>query len=88
MNPLGDRSTPDLVVLLLTVVVAFVIVASTVIGMVELIVLGGKGETVISLLKSVGELTGSLIAVIVGYVGGRGASAISNGKSSPPPDKE
>jgi hypothetical protein len=79
---LRDKSTPDQIVLLLSITVCAVILMSTmlVIG----VLIWGTPSTAGQIVGKVADLTNSLIAVIVGYVGGRGASAITNGNGRPP----
>lgn len=79
MAALRDRNTPDVIVLTLTVLVAFVIGTCTVLIVIASI--WGPGTNVKEVAQHVSDLTGSVLAIIVGYIGGRGAAAI-NGKSS------
>ena len=76
---------------MLTGVVSFVIIGSTVVVLVA--VLTGQTENIKSAAEQIGELTQGVLAIIVGYVGGRGASALSSPKtpetimtSDPPPE--
>lgn len=69
MTPLRDRSTPDLVVIALTGVVAVVVLITTVAVTVE--ILRGETDNAEGVMRSVGNLTGALIALIVGYLAGR-----------------
>jgi len=70
VSPLRDRPAADVIVLILTLVVAFVIVFAT-IGLAVGLLIGGE-PNVPQIAKAIGDLTGSLIALIVGYVAGRG----------------
>jgi hypothetical protein len=79
-----QRSTPDMIVLGLTAIVGFVICASTCV-MLYAAVTPNHEVSVPEIAKQVAELTTSLIAVIVGYVGGRGAAAMDPNRQPPPP---
>lgn len=70
MTPLNGRPAADLIVIILTLVVAFVIVFAT-IGLAVGLLLGND-PNVPQIAKAIGDLTSSLIALIVGYVAGRG----------------
>ena len=70
MTPLNGRPAADVIVLILTLVVAFVIVFTTV-GLAIGLLIGGE-PNVPQIAKAIGDLTSSLIALIVGYVAGRG----------------
>jgi VIT1/CCC1 family predicted Fe2+/Mn2+ transporter len=86
MPPLRDRPTADVIVLGLTAVVGFVIVVITALAVVA--VFTGHVSSVSTVLKSVGDLTNGLIALIVGYVAGRGVNGNGkngNGSGSHPP---
>jgi len=78
LGPLRNRNTVDTIMLLLAGVVAVVIVASA--GVV-LWVAATDAEHVDAgkLADQVGQLTGALITLLIGYVTGRGVSA-PNGK--------
>lgn len=77
MSPLKDRPAADVIVIILTLVVAFVIVFATV-GLAIGLFTGGD-PNIPQIAKAIGDLTGSLIALIVGYVAGRGAKTNGNG---------
>jgi len=83
MAPMRDRPTPDLIVMFLAAVVGFVIVFST-LGLAIAFALG-RAPDVTAIAKAIGELTSSLIALIVGYVAGRGVDGNSGGGNSKPP---
>lgn len=73
MNWLKGRPTADIVILSLTLVVCLSVLstmAALVIAKIE-----SPEANVVDLVKQVGEFISSLIAVIVGYIGGRGASS-------------
>lgn len=72
---LRDRSTPDIIVITLTLVVAFVVVCTTLLAIGA--VLRGDAGSVTTVLKAVGQLTNGLIALIVGFLAGKGTT---NGK--------
>jgi hypothetical protein len=81
-----ERSTPDLIVLGLTATVGFVVVATTCVVLYTAVSPtheANAGEVA----KQLGELTNSLIALIVGYLGGRGAAAIDAKVNPPTPPK-
>jgi hypothetical protein len=68
-----DRPTADLIVLLLTVVVSVVIMFAVVGTMIADIFDSSinTGE----ILSKFGDIIGSILAVIIGYLGGRGVSS-------------
>jgi hypothetical protein len=67
---LGDRPTPDLVVVLLTICVVFVVVFSLVGAVVLRIVEPTTDLT--NIAKSIAGITNTLIGAVVGYLAGRG----------------
>jgi mannitol-specific phosphotransferase system IIBC component len=69
---LKDRPTPDIVILGLTLVVCLAVM-STIIALV-IAKIEDPNAQVADLAKQVGEFISSLIAVIVGYIGGRGVA--------------
>ena len=81
----SNRSTPDLIVIWLSIVVGFVVVITAITSVIGVMV--GQTDAVDQMLSQVGQLVQALIAVIVGYVGGRGAAMEkkSNGKGPTPP---
>lgn len=81
MAPLRDRPTPDLIVMGLAVVVAFVIIISTT-AVVYAAISPAHETDAQEVAKNVGELTSSLIALIIGYIGGRGVGGNGNGSGS------
>lgn len=81
MGLTGGRSTPDTIVLMLSITVCVVVLLATVLVMGVLI--WGTPSQAGEIIGKVAELTNSLIAVIVGYIGGRGAASM-NGSSKPP----
>lgn len=80
MAPLRDRPTSDVIVLVLTGVVGFVVSVITLLAVIA--VFTGHTDAVGTVLKQVGELTNGLIALIVGYIAGRGVQG--NGKNGGP----
>jgi hypothetical protein len=72
MTPLRDRSTADLVVIILTCVVAVVVIVVTLAVTFEIV--RGDSSNAEAVMRSVGNLTGALIALIVGYLAGRGSN--------------
>jgi hypothetical protein len=82
MNWLKGRPTADIVILGLTLVV-MVAVGSTVIALV-VAKIEDPNANVVDLAKQVGEFISSLIAVIVGYIGGRGVASPSNSDDKKP----
>ncbi len=84
MAPLGRRPTADIIVLILTAVVGLVVlfVAAVAIGG----LLTGHATDVKELIQTVGDMISSLIAVIIGFVGGRGVQQNGNGNGTKPPN--
>jgi hypothetical protein len=81
--PLRERPTSDLIVLGLAAVVAFVIIFAT-LGVI-VATSTGHSPDVAQLAKAVSDLTGALIALIVGYLAGRGVNGNGNGNNPKPP---
>jgi len=81
MAPLRDRPTADVVIVIFTMVVAFVVITITLVTVISL--LTGNFDHLSNVLQAVGDLTGSLIALIVGYVAGRGTNG-NDGRGSTP----
>jgi len=79
-----NRPTPDLIVMFLAGVVGFVIIFST-IGLALAFALG-RAPDVGVIAKAIADLTSSLIALIVGYVAGRGVNGNGNGGDHKPPE--
>lgn len=75
---MASRPTSDLIVMILTAVVALAVLA-TVLAMVWIKVAHPEQDAA-ELGKQVGAFITSLIAVIVGYVAGRGVNAASPGE--------
>lgn len=84
MPPLRDRPTSDVIVLFLAGVVGFVIVLST-IGL-TIAFAFGRSPDVGVIAKAIADLTSSLIALIVGYVAGRGVNGNGGGGNYKPPE--
>jgi len=76
---LGDRPTPDLVVILLALFVGFVLVVST-IGVVVLEATD-HGADVDELIVRTADITNTLIGALVGYLAGRGVIPASSQSS-------
>jgi hypothetical protein len=79
-----DRPTSDLIVLFLAGVVGFVIIFST-IGLAFGYAIG-RSPDVGTIAKAIADLTSSLIALIVGYVAGRGVNGNGGGGGPKPPE--
>lgn len=79
LGPLRQRSTTDLIVLTLAIVVAIVVVSCT--FFVLIVAIAKPDANLAEAFKRVVELCNSLIALLVGYVAGRGAT---NGKAPEP----
>jgi hypothetical protein len=73
MPRLRDRPTPDLIVIIFTMVIAVEVVVVTMFAVVG--ILYGNAEAVKELLKTISELTNGLIALVVGYMAGRGVNS-------------
>lgn len=74
---LGDRPTPDLVILFLSGIVGFVIVIFTLVLLVLAIVDPNHNPGTLAI--RVAALVNTLTGAIVGYLAGRGASRNGNG---------
>jgi hypothetical protein len=72
--PVRERPTSDLVVLALTAVVAFVVVA-TVIGVIVWEIIAPGSANIEAVSRRVGEITNTLIGAVVGYLAGKGSGA-------------
>jgi len=83
------RSTPDLIVIGMAVVVGFVVVTTTT-AVIFAAISSEREVDAAALAGNVSELTSSLIALIVGYIGGRGAAEMESRKSleKPPDDSQ
>lgn len=67
---LRDRSTPELIMLLLACVVAFVVAAISVLSV--LVVLYQPTADLNRIVGALGRVTASLVSGLIGYVAGRG----------------
>jgi hypothetical protein len=85
-SPLKDRSTPDVIVLILTMVVGFVVVVVTLLSVGA--VIRGDVDAITTVLKAVGNLTNGLIALIVGYIAGKGTSGNGRNGGPKPPESQ
>jgi hypothetical protein len=78
------RSTPDLVMLGLTLLVIILLVGGL-IGIWILAVWGDGSVDLNKLITNLGSTTSSLIAAVVGYAAGRGMSGHPGGPGDTPP---
>lgn len=79
--PLRERSTSDLIALVLTALVSFVIAFAIIAGTVWKII-DGDAADVDQLLFRIGNLVNTLIGVVAGYLAGR---SVGNANQSPEP---
>jgi O-antigen ligase len=86
MSPLRDRPTSDVIVLFLAGIVGFVIVFATIGLAIGLAI--GKSPDIGTIAKAISDMTNSLIALIVGYIAGRGVNGNGNGHGPKPPDQQ
>jgi hypothetical protein len=85
---LRDRPTADLVVLFLSALVAVVLVASVVGGIVWKVT--DPDADLADLAARIGDITNTLIGAIVGYLAGKGtgaAGALRETRTPPPPSE-
>jgi hypothetical protein len=82
--PLRKRPTADIIVLMLTAVVGLVVLFVAAVAIGGLIT--GHATDVKELIQTVGDMISSLIAVIIGFVGGRGVQGNGNGDGPKPPE--
>jgi hypothetical protein len=68
-----DRPTSDLIVMFLAGVIAFVIVAAVIGGIVWRVT--DTGADIDQLITWVGDLVSTLVGAVVGYLAGRGAAS-------------
>lgn len=71
--PLLRRATSDLIVLSLTGVVAFVVIAG-IVGSIVWEIADPHNADLDELAKRIGDITNTLIGAIVGYLAGRGTT--------------
>ena len=76
MGSLGGRPTADVVVLILTGVVGFIVTVVAMVAVGGLVT--GHAADVKDLITTVGQMISGLISVIVGYVAGRGVSGTAD----------
>jgi hypothetical protein len=72
MTRLRDRPTADLVVLFLAVVVGIIVIATVALLLISELVHPGTA-TYSGVVRSLSDVTNTLIAAIVGFIAGRGA---------------
>lgn len=80
---LRTRSTSDLIVMFLAALVAVVILVTLVGGIIWRI--NDPDADLDQLVKWVGDLTGTLVGAVVGYLAGKGASVDPGGPVPPAP---
>lgn len=73
MPRLRDRPTPDLIVIIFTMVIAVEVILVSLFAVVG--IMFGNAGAVKELLKTISELTNGLIALVVGYMAGRGVNS-------------
>lgn len=76
--PLLRRATSDLIVMALTAVVGFVVVAG-IVGSIVWEILSPHDADLAELAKRLGDITNTLIGAIVGYLAGRGTTGEAPG---------
>ena len=87
-DKLRQRSTPDLIVIALAGVIAFVVIASVIGGIVWRV--NDPNADLAELTARIGDLVNTLVGAVVGYLAGRGVIPNDNGQRHimlPPEEK-
>jgi hypothetical protein len=79
-----QRSTPDLIVIMFAVIIAFVVLVAVIGGIILRIT--SPNADIDNLIGWAGDLTNTLIGAVVGYIAGKGAVAVNGSKRPSEPN--